>query len=121
VVAVCFCGAAKTTSLGIPLITAMWSQLDNRTISSIQVPVLLYTMEQVFVAQFFTIFMKHWLQKGAKGDEEDVESLAADTRPSATEQASEVADDDVAGKQDEVQPGSVQRSKAVQEKKIAGD
>ncbi len=67
VVAVCFCGAAKTTSLGIPLVAAMWSQLDNFTISAIQVPVLLYTVEQVFLAQFFTIFFKRWLEKVTKG------------------------------------------------------
>ncbi|OTA66697.1 hypothetical protein K449DRAFT_391154 [Hypoxylon sp. EC38] len=66
VIAVCFCGAAKTTSVGIPLVAAMWSQLDNFTISSIQVPVLLYTVEQVFVAQFFTIFFKWWLHRAKK-------------------------------------------------------
>ncbi|KAI0022053.1 putative sodium bile acid cotransporter [Xylariomycetidae sp. FL0641] len=66
VVAVCFCGAAKTTSLGIPLAAAMWSQLDNFTISSIQVPVLLYTVEQVFVAQFLTIFFKWWLTRATR-------------------------------------------------------
>jgi solute carrier family 10 (sodium/bile acid cotransporter), member 7 len=46
-IAVCFCGAAKTTSLGIPLVSAMWSQADNLTRAYIQVPVLLYTIEQV--------------------------------------------------------------------------
>ncbi|RYP61624.1 hypothetical protein DL769_007622 [Monosporascus sp. CRB-8-3] len=66
VVAVCFCGAAKTTTLGIPLVASMWSRLDDFTISSIQVPVLLYTVEQVFLAQFFTIFFKHWLEKVTK-------------------------------------------------------
>ncbi|OTB06930.1 hypothetical protein M426DRAFT_318647 [Hypoxylon sp. CI-4A] len=68
VVAVCFCGAAKTTSVGIPLVAGMWSNVnDNFTISSIQVPVLLYTVEQVFVAQFFTIFFKWWLHRTEKG------------------------------------------------------
>ncbi|KAI0180235.1 hypothetical protein GGR52DRAFT_234028 [Hypoxylon sp. FL1284] len=67
VVAVCFCGAAKTTGVGIPLAGAMWSQLDNFTIASIQVPVLLYTVEQVFVAQFFTIFFRWWLRRAEKG------------------------------------------------------
>ncbi|GAW11256.1 hypothetical protein ANO14919_005980 [Xylariales sp. No.14919] len=66
VIAVCFCGAAKTTSVGIPLAAAMWSKLDNYTISSIQVPVLLYTVEQVFVAQFLSIFFKWWLQRSIK-------------------------------------------------------
>lgn len=72
-VAVCFCGAAKTTSLGIPLIAAMWSQMDDFTISAIQVPVLLYTVEQVFVAQFFTIVFKNWLDKERKATS-DVET-----------------------------------------------
>ncbi|KAI1818811.1 sodium bile acid symporter [Poronia punctata] len=63
VIAVCFCGAAKTTSIGIPLAAAMWSEQDNFTISSIQVPVLLYTVEQVFVAQFLTIFFQWWLER----------------------------------------------------------
>ncbi|KAH9906449.1 putative sodium bile acid cotransporter [Xylariomycetidae sp. FL2044] len=84
VVAVCLCGAAKTTTLGIPLAAAMWSQLDNYTISAIQVPVLLYTVEQVFVAQFLTIFFKRWLRKGSK-ETGDAESTATaeqhDERP----------------------------------------
>lgn len=77
VIAVCFCGAAKTTSLGIPLAAAMWSKLDNFTISSIQVPVLLYTVEQVFIAQFLTIFFKRWLQRNKKRAA-DAESLQTD-------------------------------------------
>ncbi|GAW26041.1 putative sodium bile acid cotransporter [Rosellinia necatrix] len=55
----------------------MWSKLDNFTISSIQVPVLLYTVEQVFVAQFLTIFFKWWLQRSEK-QATDEESLEAD-------------------------------------------
>lgn len=46
-IAVCFCGAAKTTSLGIPLVTAMWTQADDLTRAFITIPVLLYTIEQV--------------------------------------------------------------------------
>lgn len=46
-IAVCFCGAAKTTSLGIPLVTAMWNSADDLTRAFIQIPVLLYTIEQV--------------------------------------------------------------------------
>lgn len=46
-IAICFCGAAKTTGLGIPLVTAMWTASDNLTRAYIQIPVLLYTIEQV--------------------------------------------------------------------------
>ncbi|KAK7747112.1 LRR receptor-like serine/threonine-protein kinase RGI2 [Diatrype stigma] len=86
VVAVCFCGAAKTTSVGIPLVAAMWSELDNFTISSIQVPVLLYTVEQVFLAQFFTIFFRHWMDKTTKSIT-DTESTAPDDPLCAAEPA----------------------------------
>ena len=46
-IAVCFCGAAKSTSLGIPMVVSMWAQADALTRAYIQIPVLLYTMEQV--------------------------------------------------------------------------
>lgn len=46
-IAVCFCGAAKTTGLGIPLVTAMWASSGDLTRAYIQIPVLLYTIEQV--------------------------------------------------------------------------
>ncbi|KAK8057733.1 hypothetical protein PG996_011670 [Apiospora saccharicola] len=66
VIAVCFCGAAKTTSVGIPLAEAMWAQHNDLTKSLVQVPILLYTTEQVFVAQFLTIFFRWWLERGNK-------------------------------------------------------
>lgn len=72
VVAVCLCGAAKTQALGIPLADAMWAQSPDLTRSLIQIPILLYTMEQVFTAQFLTILFRWWLQKDKKrtSDEE---------------------------------------------------
>ncbi|KAF6843318.1 sodium/bile acid cotransporter [Colletotrichum musicola] len=67
-IAVCFCGAAKTTSLGIPLATAMWHQSDDLTRALIQIPVLLYTIEQVFMAQILVYVFKWYLRRGAKAD-----------------------------------------------------
>lgn len=55
-IAVCFCGAAKTTSLGIPLVTAMWSQADDLTRAFITIPVLLYTIEQVSASRQFWVY-----------------------------------------------------------------
>ncbi|KAM0819205.1 putative Sodium/bile acid cotransporter [Seiridium cardinale] len=66
VVAVCLCGAAKTQALGIPLADAMWAQSPDLTRSLIQIPILLYTMEQVFAAQFLTILLRWWLQRDKK-------------------------------------------------------
>ncbi|KAI1862479.1 hypothetical protein JX265_009193 [Neoarthrinium moseri] len=71
VVAVCLCGAAKTQALGIPLADAMWGQHDNVMKSLIQIPVLLYTMEQVFTAQFLTILFRWWIQRDKRTDCDD--------------------------------------------------
>ncbi|EGX96835.1 sodium bile acid symporter [Cordyceps militaris CM01] len=62
-IAVCFCGAAKTTSLGIPLVAAMWAAADNLTRAFIQIPVLLYTIEQVFIAQLLVHVFKWYLRR----------------------------------------------------------
>lgn len=69
-IAVCFCGAAKTTSLGIPMVTAMWARADDLTRAYIQIPVLLYTIEQVFMAQMLVYFFRWYLKRGETGKEE---------------------------------------------------
>ncbi|KAK0389299.1 hypothetical protein NLU13_2874 [Sarocladium strictum] len=71
-VAVCFCGAAKTTSLGIPLVSAMWIQADDLTRAYIQIPVLLYTIEQVFMAQILVPFFRRYVDKDKDSDAEQV-------------------------------------------------
>ncbi|KAK7918331.1 sodium bile acid cotransporter [Apiospora marii] len=99
VIAVCFCGAAKTTSVGIPLAEAMWAQHDDLTKSLVQVPILLYTTEQVFVAQFLTIFFSWWLERGSEtsGNElcaTDAAPLEAGLAPAANANGSDYACND---------------------------
>ncbi|OAA59043.1 hypothetical protein SPI_06245 [Niveomyces insectorum RCEF 264] len=66
-IAVCFCGPAKTTALGIPLLHAMWKSADlGPTLGRMSLPVLLYTTEQVFVAHFVVYAFKAWLRKKEK-------------------------------------------------------
>ncbi|KAL6908795.1 SBF-like CPA transporter family domain-containing protein [Trichoderma evansii] len=77
-IAVCFCGAAKTTSLGIPLVTAMWNQADDLTRAFITIPVLLYTIEQVFMAQILVYFFKWYLRRDQKSSGDDVEASNAE-------------------------------------------
>ncbi|KAI6351815.1 hypothetical protein MCOR25_009725 [Pyricularia grisea] len=74
-IAVCFCGAAKTTSLGIPLVTAMWSESDNLRRAFIQIPVLLYTIEQVFIAQLLVYFFKRYMKRDQKDSGTDVDTV----------------------------------------------
>ncbi|KAI0127906.1 SBF-like CPA transporter family-domain-containing protein [Xylariales sp. AK1849] len=78
VVAVCLCGAAKTQALGIPLADAMWAQHTDIVKSLIQTPILLYTMEQVFTAQFLTILFRWWLRRENKRRGLDEESEVVD-------------------------------------------
>jgi solute carrier family 10 (sodium/bile acid cotransporter), member 7 len=78
-IAICFCGAAKTQSLGIPLIAAMWTHSDPLTMAYIQVPVVLYTMEQVFLAQGLVYFFKWYLRRDQKQpDVEVAETVTSD-------------------------------------------
>jgi len=72
-VAVCFCGAAKTTGVGIPLVAAMWAGQSDMVRASIAIPVLLYTMEQVFLAQILVYVFK-WYLKRSVHSELDMES-----------------------------------------------
>lgn len=78
-VAVCFCGAAKTTSVGIPLVAAMWHSKDTETQALIDIPVLLYTMEQVFLAQVLVYVFRWYLRRGEAHKESmvDMEALRA--------------------------------------------
>lgn len=59
-IAVCFCGPAKSTALGIPLLYAMWQSVDLFTKAKTSVPVLLYTTEQICVAHFFVQLFQRW-------------------------------------------------------------
>lgn len=59
-IAVCFCGPAKSTALGIPLLYAMWAPIDLYTKAKTSVPVLLYTTEQICVAHFFVQLFRRW-------------------------------------------------------------
>ncbi|KAJ5497383.1 sodium bile acid cotransporter [Penicillium fimorum] len=59
-IAVCFCGPAKSTALGIPLLYAMWQPVDLFLKAKTSVPVLLYTTEQICVAHFFVQLFRWW-------------------------------------------------------------
>jgi sodium/bile acid cotransporter 7 len=87
-VAVCFCGAAKTQSLGIPLIAAMWTHADPLTMAYIEIPVVLYTMEQVFLAQGLVYVFKWYLKRDKKEANPKTE-----TAPAAAAAAAATADE----------------------------
>lgn len=85
VIAICFCGAAKTTGLGIPLLYAMYASSDLAMVAKTSVPVILYTTEQIFCAHFVVHLFKLWkgrvLEKeGVRQDDREVESVVLDER-----------------------------------------
>jgi sodium/bile acid cotransporter 7 len=63
VVAVCFCGPAKSTGLGIPLLYSMWAAVDLTHKAKASIPVLLYTTEQVVVAHFLVHWLRRWIER----------------------------------------------------------
>jgi len=78
-IAICFCGAAKTTGLGIPLVTILWRNYGENIISIIQIPVVLYTTEQIFIAQALVWYFRRQNKKRLKQIEKnstDVEDVA---------------------------------------------
>lgn len=87
-IAVCFCGAAKTTSLGIPLVSSMWARADDLTRAYIQIPVLLYTIEQVFMAQGLVYVFRWYMRRGNKQhtDEETEQDTGVERQSTEAQQ-----------------------------------
>ncbi|KAL4892322.1 putative sodium bile acid cotransporter [Aspergillus ambiguus] len=69
-IAVCFCAPAKSTSLGIPLLYAMWAPLELFIKAKTSVPVLLYTTEQICVAHVFVQVFRRWSARADKRRDE---------------------------------------------------
>lgn len=96
-IAVCFCGAAKTTSVGIPLVAAMWENQPDTPRAFLQIPVLLYTMEQVFLAQGL-VYLFRWYMKRNVHSELDTESMRTrTTRTTRVDELDGTVDNGVVG------------------------
>ncbi|GLI74187.1 LRR receptor-like serine/threonine-protein kinase RGI2 [Penicillium ochrochloron] len=91
-IAVCFCSPAKSTALGLPLLYAMWAPVDFYTKAKTSVPVLLYTTEQICVAQFFVQLFRRWHARIVEKEDVDVDG-----------------DVDTSSRRDEVEIGVMQR------------
>ncbi|KAI5277898.1 hypothetical protein KEM54_004798, partial [Ascosphaera aggregata] len=65
-IAICFCGPAKTTGIGIPVLYAMYSKNDMFDNARMSVPVILYTTQQIFAAHFMVHLIHRWGEKAKK-------------------------------------------------------
>lgn len=80
-IAICFCGPAKSTAVGITLLYSMWKPVDQILKAKTAVPVLLYTTEQICVAHFFVYMFSRWRVRCSRKREGE------DEPPSATSTA----------------------------------
>jgi sodium/bile acid cotransporter 7 len=92
-ISICFCAPAKTQALGIPLIAAMYSSADDQTRALIQVPMILYTAEQIVVGQALIWYFKRWLAKD-KTEDVEISSIAETPMPHVNASSETAVEDD---------------------------
>ncbi|ODV89738.1 hypothetical protein CANCADRAFT_4362 [Tortispora caseinolytica NRRL Y-17796] len=63
IISLAFCGPAKTQGLGIPLVASMWANENPGFVSTIQLPIVLYTTLQIFVANFNVLIYRRWIKQ----------------------------------------------------------
>ncbi|KAK9473479.1 SBF-like CPA transporter family-domain-containing protein [Dipodascopsis tothii] len=74
-IAICYVVPPKTPALGVPLINAMYASnaaVDVRTRQMMQIPLILYQIEQLVISQFSIPVFRRWVR-----DEEEAAALAA--------------------------------------------
>ncbi|KAG0743973.1 hypothetical protein G6F57_009211 [Rhizopus arrhizus] len=63
-VAIMYCGATKTVSMGIPLINVLYSDTSYGIVGLLSLPLLMYHIFQLFIGNFQVAFLKKWIEKG---------------------------------------------------------
>lgn len=92
-ISILFCAPAKTQALGIPLISAMYATSDDMTRALLQVPMILYTAEQILVGQVLIALCQRWL---AQDKAPDAEAATPDDRTIATTESKDAAEEEAA-------------------------
>ncbi|KAI9271529.1 SBF-like CPA transporter family-domain-containing protein [Phascolomyces articulosus] len=70
-VAIMYCGATKTVSLGIPLINVLYSDKSLGMMGVLSLPLLMYHIIQLFIGNFQVPFLKRWIEKTLEDVDED--------------------------------------------------
>ncbi len=91
--AVCFCGPAKSQAIGFPLIQTLYTGLPPQQRAIVSVPLVLYQVEQLAVAQGAVYFFTWWIARGKKVDAE----LGADDESPTTSRSSSTLPVEAAG------------------------
>ncbi|KAI8144034.1 SBF-like CPA transporter family-domain-containing protein [Fennellomyces sp. T-0311] len=82
-VAIMYCGATKTVSLGIPLINVLYADKDMGIVGVLSLPLLLYHIIQLFIGNFQVPFLKRWIEKTLDEYDQDQSPLASNPEPSS--------------------------------------
>ncbi|KAG1180406.1 hypothetical protein G6F70_001474 [Rhizopus microsporus] len=67
-VAIMYCGATKTVSMGIPLINVLYANTSYGIVGLLSLPLLMYHICQLFLGNFQVAFLKKWVQKDERDD-----------------------------------------------------
>ncbi|KAJ8656204.1 hypothetical protein O0I10_007998 [Lichtheimia ornata] len=62
-VAIMYCGATKTVSMGIPLINVIYSSSSYGVVGVLSLPLLMYHVMQLFLGNVQVQMLKNWIQK----------------------------------------------------------
>ncbi|KAI9246285.1 SBF-like CPA transporter family-domain-containing protein, partial [Phascolomyces articulosus] len=62
-VAIMYCGATKTVSMGIPLINVLYAESSYGVVGVLSLPLLLYHIIQLFIGNFQVQILKNWINK----------------------------------------------------------
>ncbi|KAI8340291.1 SBF-like CPA transporter family-domain-containing protein [Chlamydoabsidia padenii] len=66
--AVMYCGATKTVSMGIPLISVLYADTSYGVVGVLSLPLLLYHICQLFIGNFQVSWLKKWIENGEEQD-----------------------------------------------------
>ncbi|ORY98652.1 SBF-like CPA transporter family-domain-containing protein [Syncephalastrum racemosum] len=64
-VAIMYCGATKTVSMGIPLINVLYAESSYGVVGVLSLPLLMYHIIQLFIGNVQVQYLKAWVVKNA--------------------------------------------------------
>ncbi|CEG74747.1 hypothetical protein RMATCC62417_09908 [Rhizopus microsporus] len=67
-VAIMYCGATKTVSMGIPLINVLYANTSYGIVGLLSLPLLMYHICQLFLGNFQVALLKKWVEKDERDD-----------------------------------------------------
>ncbi|EPB83830.1 hypothetical protein HMPREF1544_09404 [Mucor circinelloides 1006PhL] len=68
-VAIMYCGATKTVSMGIPLINVLYSDSSYGVVGVLSLPLLMYHICQLFIGNFQVPMLKKWIENDPVEDD----------------------------------------------------